>query len=1142
MSTPLTPGFELDERLAGLSPEKRALLARMLATRASGRAGDAIPRRSDPSAPAPLSRAQELLWVHQQMDPRSSAYNVALVRRVRGPLDLESIRRALAVVTDRHEALRTRFVEVGGEPRQVVMPQAEAECEVHDLRASPAEQREAEARAIVGQVARTPFDLASGAGPRAVLVRVDDEEAVLVLVVHHLVCDGASAAIVLAELSAAYASEIDGRPAVLAPVSLQLADHAAWERTASEPAAVERALAFWREYLRDAPGMVELPTDRPRTPEADATAGRVTRVFDVGLRDGVRALARASAATPFMVLLAAFQVLLHRHAGQDDVVVGTPVAGRSRPELQGMVGHLADTLALRARFADDPTFADLLARVRAGCVQAFSHEEVGLERVAQELRHQGLATAAFNVAFVLQDASIVTRQFGGAVLEPLQRDGGENAKFELTLSMSEREQGLYASLEYRTALWERESAERMLARLEVLLTNAVRSPDTRVSRLMLLPGAERTQVLELFNATDRPYPRDALVHELFAAQAAAHPDAIAVECGDRSLSYGALDESSRLLAAQLAASGVRPGDRVALCAERSLSGVIATLAILRAGAAYVPLEPSYPAERLGFMLADSGAAVLLLERAVREAVADLRLQAALPVPPPVLVIEDALAAAAASPPAATELHRSDAGATPAYVMYTSGSTGQPKGVVVPHRAIVRLVCDTDYAPLGPDTVMLGFAPSAFDAATFEVWGALLNGGRLVLVPSGLPDLAMLGRIVREHGVTTLWLTAALYQQVVESGLADYAGVRTLLAGGDVLSPTHVARTMTMLPTVQLVNGYGPTENTTFTCCFPVPHPWSPDRAVPIGRPIANTRVYILDPQGAPAPIGVPGELHAAGDGLALGYLNRPELTTERFVAHPELGRLYRTGDRARWRTDGVIEFLGRLDLQVKIRGFRVEPGEVEAVLAGHPGVREAAVVPTEGGGTPGGERQLSGYYAVRPGFEQVLTPAALRRYLGERLPAYMIPAALIELDALPVGPTGKLDRQALPAPEPGEVQHVEQLSPRDDVERIVADAFAEALGRQPASVEASFFDLGGHSLLAMRVVARVAKVFRTQLPLRRFFDAPTVAGIACAVREAEAKPGQAAAIAAMLLRIQNMSPEERERLRARATSPDRTTG
>ncbi|GJG89254.1 hypothetical protein tb265_44350 [Gemmatimonadetes bacterium T265] len=1113
-TTPIVPavndGGVAGARVGALSPERQALLARRLAERRGAIAEAPIARRAN-DGPAPLSRAQELLWLHEQRTPGTAAYHVSLARRVRGRLDVPALERALAAVVARHEALRTAFVEVDGEPRQVVRAPAPVRVAVHDLRATPASARETEAGARLTAAAAAPFALGESAGPRPAVARLTDDESLLLLVAHHLVCDGASLGIVLGELAAAYEALLSGRDPVLGPAPLQQADLATWERARdAAPDGVAdggRPATFWRDHLDGAPTTVDLPTDAPRPGDPAAPAGRAVHTLAAALVADARALARAHDATPFMVLLAAFQTLLARCSGQDDVVVGVPVAGRARPETQRVVGHLAETLPLRARIGDDPTFAALLARVRADCLRAFDEQGAG-----------AAPAVATNVGFVLQgDGSAPVTRLGPATLEPYAVQAGA-AKFELTLSLAETPDGLRAALEYRRDLFAAVTAERMLRRFEMLLGGAVAAPGTPVSRLPLLDAAERTSLAEWASAPTE-YLRGATVHARFDAQAARTPDAVAVTSDAGAHTYAALRDRADRLAGALHALGVRHGDRVGLCLPRSVGLAVAMLGILKAGAAYVPLDPAYPPARLDLMARDARLAVVVTDRASGAKLPPLDAR-------PLLLDEMDLDELGDVPPAPGDAAPAGDGQDAAYVVYTSGSTGVPKGVVVPHRAILRLVSGPNYAALGEEDVVAQLSSPSFDAATFEVWGALLAGARLVPLDAdvALAPAEFAAALVR-HGVTTAFLTTALFNQVARLAPAAFAGLRHLLFGGEAVDPSAVRAVLTSGAPQRLLHVYGPTEVTTFSLWHLVEHVPAGATTVPIGRPVSGTSAYVLDRHRRLAPVGVRGELFLGGDGVALGYLGRPELTSERFVTVEEVAgpeRLYRTGDVVRRAPDGAIEFVGRTDHQVKVRGFRIEPGEVEHVLNGHPAVHASVALVRE---LAPGDRQLVAY-AAAPG---TTSPAELRAYLRGRLPDYMVPAAVVVLDALPLTANGKVDRGALPAPMPN-ADGPAPVAPRDDVERVVAEVWGEVLGRVPPGVETSFFDLGGHSLLATRVVARLLKIFRTPLPLRRFFDAPTVAGVARTLVALEPARGRTAAVAAALLRVREMSPDERERL------------
>jgi amino acid adenylation domain-containing protein len=1071
--------------LTDLTPAQRRELLKMALAR------DLVRDRAEPPPiePAaregrlPLSSAQERLWFIDRMEPGSAVYNIPVAWRLAGALDVDALERALGEIVRRHEALRTTFAEADGAPVQVIAPFGGFALPVEDLSGLSEADREAAVGQHAGEEARRPFDLAAGPLFRAALLRLGAEEHVLLLSVHHIVADGWSMGVLYRELSALYGAYRAGGESPLPELGVQYADYAVWQREHGEGEALERHLAYWRERLAGVPELLELPTDHPR-PAAQTFRGAHEQVeLPLALLEGLDALGRSEGATLNMTLLAAFQVLLSRYSGSEDVVVGTPAAGRTRKETEPLIGFFVNTLVLRTDLSGDPSFRDVLRRVREATLGAHEHQEVPFERLVAALRPERSMSHSplFQVMFALQNAVDRGVELPGLEASPVGAEL-ESAKFDLFLTFRATPRGLRARLNYSTDLFERGTAERMLGHLARVLEQVAADADVPLSRVELLGEAERARLLALGEGAAPEFPR-ATVDALFAQAAAAAPQAVALAWQGGEMTYAELDRRANRLAHHLRRAGVAAGTRVGVCLERGPEMVVALLAALKAGAAYVPLDPAYPAERLAFMLADTAVPVLVTESALADR---------LPAHAARVVRVDADAAAIAAEPADAPAAGTDPEAV-AYVMYTSGSTGRPKGVEVPHRAVVRLVRGQDFVSIRPCDVFLQLAPASFDAATLELWGPLLNGARLAIHPAGQPSVESIGRALAEHGVTVLWLTAGLFHLVVEERIEVLRGVRQLLAGGDVLSVPHVRRVRAELPETVLINGYGPTENTTFTCCHRIEAAPEAGASVPVGRPIANTYVRVLDAAMRPVPAGVPGELYAGGAGLALGYLNQPELTAAQFVADPFApgARLYRTGDRVRWRADGTVEFLGRVDTQVKIRGFRVEPGEVEAVLRAAPGVREAAVVVRE---DTAGDRRLVAYVAGEVETDE------LREHLRGRLPEHMLPGAIVLLDALPLTANGKLDRRALPAPDLASAEE-RYVAPRTPVEEVLAGIWAETLRLERVGAEDNFFDLGGHSLLATRVVSRVRELFGVELPLRALFEGPTVAELARAVED-----------------------------------------
>jgi len=1092
-----------------LSAAKQALLEQRL--RGALKAANKPPRiaRRLESGRAPLSFAQQRLWFFSQLEPNSPLYNLPTVVRLRGRLYRGALEKALTAIVARHEALRARFVAEDGNPVQVIGAPVPVELPVIELSRTPGLQREAELRRVLQEQVARPFDLSCDLPMRAVLVELGPAEHVLALNLHHIVSDAWSMSVFFRELALFYGAFGEGRNVTLPELPIQYTDYAVWQREWMQGEVMERQLDYWKRHLAGAPHVLELPADRPRPAIQTFRGGRAERILPAALLEEVRVLGHGEGATLFMTLLAAFKVLLYRYTRQVDPVVGSPIACRNQLETEGLIGFFVNTLALHTDLSGDPAFRKLLARVRQVTLDGYAHQDLPFEQLVEELQPQRSARHAplVQVMFVLQTPLARGLELPGLTVAAVEVDTG-TSKFDLTLAVEERADGLLATVEYNSDLFDAATADRILQHFQTLLEGIVANPAQSISRLPLLTDVERHQVLVEWNDTRTDYPRDKTLPELFEEQVEKTPEATAVDFAGQRLTYRELAARANQLAHRLQALGVQPDAPVALCMERSLELIVGLLGILKAGGAYMSLDPAYPPERMAFMLADAQAPVLLTGESLRG-------KFNFEIPNLKRVCLDAEWKSIAQEPVSAPAHRARA-ENLAYVSFTSGSTGRPKGVCVPHRAVARLVRQTNFARFGPDERFLQLSPVAFDASTLEIWGALLNGGQLVMFPPHTPSLAELGGFIRQHGVTTLWLTAGLFHQMVEEQFDGLKTVRQLLAGGDVLSVPHVQKVLAELPGCHLINGYGPTENTTFTCCHRITAPLAANRTIPIGKPIANTQVCVLDERLQPLPVGVPGELYAAGDGLARGYLNRPELTAEKFIPHPfsdEPGaRLYNTGDLVRWLPDGSIEFFGRADQQVKIRGFRVELGEIETVLGQHAAVKECVVTTREE--APGSKRLIAYLVARQPP-----APAAgeLRGFLQTKLPDYMLPSAFVFLEALPLSPNGKVDRRALPAPD-DERPKLEKkyVAPRDSTELQLAQIWEDVLGIRPIGVTDHFFDLGGHSLLAVRVVARIDKAMGKQLPVASLFQSPTIERLAAMLRQ----EGQRGASLSSIVEIQ----------------------
>ncbi|HSS50199.1 MAG TPA: amino acid adenylation domain-containing protein, partial [Thermoanaerobaculia bacterium] len=906
------------------------------------------------------------------------------------------------------------------------------------------------------------------------------------------------------------------RPSPLPELAIQYGDYAVWQRGWLRGEVLEAELAHWRARLAGAPPVLDLPLDRPRPARLSSRGASRALALPPALLPLLQALARRQGVTLFMAVLAAFQALLARISNTDDVSVGSPVAGRGQLRTEGLIGFFVNTLVLRTDLSGAPSFAELLARVRETSLAAYAHQDLPFEKLVEELHpRRDLSYAPlYQVSFVLDSDPLPALRLGDveASLWPLE---AEIEKFDLSLTLGVGAEGLSGAIGFRSDLFDGTTIERLAGSFARLLAGAVAAPQLflqqRLPELPLLSEEERQHLLRIGDGEGESYPREAALYDLFAEQAALSPDAVALVglAGDGStLTYGELARQATRWAHRLRALGVGPEVRVALCLDRSPALVVATLAVLAAGGAYVPLDPAYPRERLAFLLRSSAAPVLVTEERWLPMLSEMLSE--LPDVKAAVLCLDGSAAGEEEEEEEEEEREAPLPAVAAtglaYVMYTSGSTGEPKGVAMTHRGVVRLVRGTGYARFGPDETFLLYTPYSFDVSTLEVWGALLHGSRLVIPPPGVLTTAELGEVVKREGVTTLWLTTGLFRQMVEENLGALSGVRQLLAGGDVVPVAHARRVLAELPETRLINGYGPTENACFTACYTVRAAAELDPSVPVGRPIAHTWVAVLDRYQMPVPPGVAGELCTGGDGLARGYLDQPDRTAERFLPDPEGreagGRLYRTGDLVRWRRSGDLEFLGRIDAQVKVRGFRVEPGEIETALMAHPRLSSAVVLAQR---EEAGGHRLVAYVVAAADATAAPEPSELRDFLRRRLPEFMVPSAWVSLPALPLTANSKVDRKGLALLQPDRPRSTGGV-PRTPAEQRIAGIFAEVLGVEQVGLEADFFDLGGHSLLANRLVSRVRAVFGVELPLQAVFETPTVEGLAARIGHSPALP------------------------------------
>ena len=1065
--------------------EERALVSELLHEEANG--ADTFP----------LSFAQQRLWFLAQLEPDSPSYNLSQTMRLKGVLDVNALEQAITSIVARHESLRTTFKAVDGQPIQIVSGVYDFALSLTSLEELPERNREPEARRLAIAEARRPFDLSRDYPLRAELVRLNDDEHWLFLTVHHIVSDGWSMGILTKELFNTYEAIATNEAIELPELSIQYADFAEWQREWLQGEVLEEQLRYWLNSLAGAPAELKLQTDHPRLARQSFNGASLSSRLSPELSRSLRELSQREGATLFMTMLAAFQALLFRYTGQEDIVVGTSIAGRNRVEIESLIGFFVNTLALRTNLSGKPTFRELLARVREVALGAYAHQDLPFEKLVEELNPERDASRSpvFQVMFGMQNVPRETLTPSGLIITREQMPSG-TAKFDITLFINETNTGLVCSLEYNTDLFEKATIERMLGHYETLLEGIVSNPDERLSLLPLLTNAERQQLLVEWNDTTTDYPRSKCVHELFEVQVEKSPNAIAVIFEDEELTYAQLNARANQLAHYLKKHRVRPQDLVGICMERSAGMVVAILGILKAGGTYVPLDLAYPKERLAFMLEDAQARVLLTEE---------RLLDRLPQHEAKLVCLDS---------DWKEIDRESkenplSGGTVddlAYVIYTSGSTGKPKGVAVPHRAINRLVFNSNYINLQPSDRIAQASNSSFDAITFELWGALLHGARLVGISR---DVALSPREfaaqIREKEISAIFLTTALFNQLASEVPGIFKSVRHLLFGGEAVDPKSVREVLANGPPERLLHVYGPTENTTFSTWYLVNDVPEGATTVPIGRAISNTQMYVLDSHLQLVPIGVPGELYVGGDGLARGYLNHPQLTTERFIPNPFSNKpgasLYKTGDLVRYLSDGNLEFLSRLDHQVKLRGFRIELGEIESTIREHSAVQDVLVIVRHADGN----KSLVGYVVANSDHLAVQDDklaSDLRSLLKQKLPDYMVPAHFVFLEKFPLTPGGKIDRGALPPPDVTRPQLEEaHIAPRNDLERRLAHIWEKLLGVQSVGIRDNFFDLGGHSLLAVRLVSEIEKEVGQRLPLVCLFQNANIENIAGLLRQ-----------------------------------------
>ena len=1081
----------LSERIKGLSPEKQAILRQKIREKnlESQGQGRVIPRRPD-AQKSPLSFAQQRLWFLDRFEESKAEYNVPYAWLLTGELKPALLEQAVNFVAARHESLRTRFVELDADPVQIVEPEIRVPLHMEDLAGLDAVKKEEAIREAWERELRQPFDLANGPVLRVKLLVLGEREHLLLLTFHHIAFDGWSLNVFNRELAAAYAALLHDQKPSLPELPLQYADYAGWQRAWLRDRELDRQLSYWKGQLASAP-VLDLPSDRPRPPRQTSAGAKHSFELPPDLSTRLAAFNRKANATPFMTLLGAFQVLLARYSGQRDILVGTPIANRQRQELEEIIGFFVNTLVMRVDLSGNPGFGEVVAKVRKSALEAFQHQDLPFEKLVEELKPvRDLSRhPLFQVMFGVANTPPSTFQLEGLEVSqpPLP---AVSTHFDLELHLQARGNGWVAFIYYSTALFDEQTILRLAGHYQTLLDSMLAEPEKPVWEVGMLTSFERRQTLVEWNNTEVDYPRDKCVHELFEAQAGSTPEAVAVVFGDKPLTYRQLDQRATLLARHLRGRGVGPGRLVGIFLERSLEMVVGVLGVLKAGGAYVPLDPAFPSARLAGMVDDARPVLLLTTAPLTGAVP--------PSKTSILLIEDT----ERPPPGTGKNGPAEIAPTaedPAYVLYTSGSTGRPKGVRIPHRAAVNFLASMRKEPgLASDDVLVAVTTLSFDIAGLEIYLPLTTGARVVVASRDeVLDAEKLAQLLAASGATIMQATPATWRLLLQSGWSGSPNLK-ILCGGEALSPELAGRLLECGREVW--NLYGPTETTIWSAVQKV----RPGEPVVVGRPIANTQFYVVDHALQALPVGVPGELLIGGDGLAIDYLNRPDLTAEKFIPNPfdpsRSQRLYRTGDLCRHRSDGTLEFLGRSDHQVKIRGFRVELGEIEAAINSYQGVRQALALARE---DQPGDQRLAAYIVPA---DPASPPSVLeiRDSLKRMLPVHMVPSAFVILEKPPLTPNGKVDRKALPAPDASTLtEDTARVEPRNETEQVLAAIWAETLGLPTVGVHDNFFDLGGHSLLTLRLQKHVLKQLGQKLALASFFQYPTVAGLAASLARPE---------------------------------------
>ncbi|MHC0068640.1 non-ribosomal peptide synthetase [Nostoc sp. UIC 10890] len=1037
----------------------------------------------------PLSFAQQRLWFLNQLEPDSTAYNMPTAYRLTGILNVTALKQSLNEIWQRHSILRATFVSMDGQPSQAILKDINLTLLFIDLQEIPEANRETQTQRFATQEAQQPFDLAKGPLFRAKLLRLATTEHVLLLTMHHIVNDGWSYNIFFRELVVLYTAFSTGEHLSLSEPSIQYTDFAVWQRQCLQGEVLESQLNYWKQQLGGKLPILQLPTNYSRPAVQTYRGAYQSLELSLDLTQALKTLSEQERVTLFMTLLAVFKVLLYRYSGLEDIIIGTPIAGRNREETEQLIGLFVNSLPLRTNLGQNLTFRELLSQVREVTLEAYSHQDFPLEKLIEELQPERDTSRSplFQVMFVFQNTPSSSCELLGLTITPLEVHTG-TAKFDLTLYLEETSEGICGGIEYNTDLFESTTITRMVGHFQTLLESIVANPQQHISNLPLLRAAEQHQLLVEWNNTQTDYPKDTCIHELFEEQVAKTPDAVAVIFENQQLTYQQLNYCANELAHYLISLGVKPEVKVGICVERSLDLIVGLLGILKAGGAYVPLDPAYPQERLAFMLQDSQISILLTQQHLLKTLPSYQAQ--------VICLDRDRDCIAAHQQNSPESYIAPDNLI--YTIYTSGSTGKPKGVQITHRNIVNfLTAIQQHLQLTNLDSLLSVTSLSFDIAGLEIFLPLTLGAKVILVSREVTaDGLQLLKQLNNSAATVMQATPATWEMLLEAGWKGKAQLK-ILCGGEAL--TQNLATQLLQQGTEVWNLYGPTETTIWSTIHRIDQQQA---LVTIGRPIANTQIYILDKYLQPVPVGIPGELYIGGAGLARGYFHQPELTKEKFIQNPfssdPESRLYKTGDLARYLGGGNIEFIGRLDNQVKIRGFRIELGEIEAVLSQHPAIQKTAVIVRD---DVSDDKSIVAYIVSNK--EEALTNDKLRRFLKHKLPGYMMPSFFVLLDTFPLTPNNKLDHHALPAPEQAKEAEDTFVAPQNELELQLTKIWEKNLGIQPISIRDNYFDLGGHSLLAVRLFAEIEKTFSKNLSLATLFQAPTVEQIASLLRQKE---------------------------------------